>query len=83
MRQIKGVRVKDHYDFDTVEQTRVNKVLQMNYFTQIEKSNLTAEEGIRFWMWLVANGKLNAERLLEIAIKGEPNMNEHLRYVLS
>lgn len=82
MRQIKGIRVKEHFDFDATELIGVNKVLQLNYHTQVKKSGLSANEATRFWMWLVANGKLNVERLLEIAIKGEPQITEQLRYVL-
>lgn len=83
MRTIKGLRVKEHFDFDTEEHTQVNKVLQINYYAQVKKSGLTAGEAIRFWMWLIANKKLNVERLLEIAIKSEPLIAEHLRYVLN
>lgn len=83
MRTIKGLRVKDNYERDKEINCKVNIILETNFFVQVGKTNYTASEAIRFFMWLVANKRFDIDKMLELMIKNEPDAAEHLRYVLN
>ena len=83
MRTIKGLRIKDIYERDKEINCKVNIVLETNFFVQVGKTNYTAGEAIRFFMWLVANKRFDIDKMLELMIKNEPGAAEQLRYVLN
>lgn len=82
MRQICNLRVQEKYLFDDKEILDVNKVLHYNYYTQMRKTKLTPREGLRFFMWLVANGKFDVDKILNLMCRAEPYAKEYLRYIL-
>ena len=83
MRIVKGLRIKDNYEQNKEINCRVNSVLETNFFAQVGKTNYTTSEAIRFFMWLVANGRFDINKMLELMIKNEPDAAEQLRYVLN
>lgn len=83
MRTIKGLRIKDNYERDKEINCKVNIVLETNFLVQVGKTNYTASEAIRFFMWLVANKRFDIDKMLELMIKNEPGAAEQLRYVLN
>lgn len=82
MRQIYNLRVNDKYPCDEKEILNVNKVLQRNYYVQMGKTKLTPREGLRFFMWLVANGRFDINKILSMMCRSEPHAGIHLRYIL-
>lgn len=82
MRRIKGLEVKESYSQTKEIICNVNSVLETNFTAQINKTRYTKTEVLRFFMWLVACGRFDINKMFEAMAKNEQNAETHLRYIL-